>query len=223
MDGVIRVGIVAPVLALRAGLRAMLVADSVDPLDPQSPSTITVLDEAASLEDYQPSLPETDVLLVSSESYSPSMLRGVSAEMEGQFSLLLLSDDPATAPDLRGLPLRAWGILPVDVSTNELLAAVYALNEGLVVGTPSAMNPIFKGSMVIGENEDERLFEALTERESQVLELLARGLANKQIAAALGISEHTVKFHVSSIYTKLGVTNRAEAVRVGVQQGLVLL
>jgi len=55
------------------------------------------------------------------------------------------------------------------------------------------------------------------------LQLLAHGLANKQIAIRLGISEHTVKFHISSIYAKLGVTNRTEAVRVGVQRGLVFL
>jgi DNA-binding NarL/FixJ family response regulator len=63
----------------------------------------------------------------------------------------------------------------------------------------------------------------LTERESEVLGLLAKGLANKQIAAALGISEHTVKFHVSSIYTKLNVTNRAEAVREGLRGGWIAL
>jgi len=55
------------------------------------------------------------------------------------------------------------------------------------------------------------------------LQLLARGLANKQIGVSLGISEHTVKFHVSSIYTKLGVTNRADAVRRGIQQGWILI
>ena len=63
----------------------------------------------------------------------------------------------------------------------------------------------------------------LTERESEVLGLVAKGLANKQIAVALGISEHTVKFHVSSIYSKLNVTNRTEAVREGLRGGWVAL
>jgi DNA-binding NarL/FixJ family response regulator len=53
--------------------------------------------------------------------------------------------------------------------------------------------------------------------------MLAKGLANKQIASALGISEHTVKFHVSSIYTKLNVSNRTEAVREGLRGGWVTL
>jgi DNA-binding NarL/FixJ family response regulator len=63
----------------------------------------------------------------------------------------------------------------------------------------------------------------LTERESEVLSLLSKGLANKQIAVELGISEHTVKFHVSSIYTKLNVTNRTEAVRAGLRGGWIAL
>ncbi len=71
-------------------------------------------------------------------------------------------------------------------------------------------------------SEDE-LFPSLTGRETDVLQLLSQGLANKQIAMLLQISEHTVKFHISSIYTKFGVTNRMEAVRFGVQQGLVVL
>jgi DNA-binding CsgD family transcriptional regulator len=70
---------------------------------------------------------------------------------------------------------------------------------------------------------DEQLIEPLTEREAEVLQLLAQGLANKQIAITLGISEHTVKFHVSGIYAKLGATNRTEAVRLGVRQGLIVL
>ncbi len=63
----------------------------------------------------------------------------------------------------------------------------------------------------------------MTEREGQVLQLTAQGLANKQIAVALGISEHTVKFHLSSLYAKLGVTSRMEAVRAGARRGLVVL
>ena len=67
----------------------------------------------------------------------------------------------------------------------------------------------------------ERAPDALTERELEVLQHLAQGKANKEIAAALVISERTVKFHVSSILGKLGAANRTEAVRVGVQRGLV--
>jgi NarL family two-component system response regulator YdfI len=65
--------------------------------------------------------------------------------------------------------------------------------------------------------------EALTPREVQVVELLAEGLPNKTIAARLGISDQTVKFHVSSICGKLGAANRTAAVRRAVRRGLVTL
>ena len=65
--------------------------------------------------------------------------------------------------------------------------------------------------------------EALTPRELQVLELLAEGLPNKAIAARLGISDQTVKFHVASIAAKLGATNRTDAVRLALRRGLLTL
>ena len=109
---------------------------------------------------------------------------------------------------------HVWGILPTESSAEELIAAVYALSQGLIVGTPT----------LLFESDNEPLERGpLTERESEVIGLLARGLANKQIALSLGISEHTVKFHVSSIYTKLNVTNRTEAVREGLRGGWIAL
>ena len=67
------------------------------------------------------------------------------------------------------------------------------------------------------------LQESLTHREQEVLELLAEGLPNKAIAAQLGISDQTVKFHVASIAAKLGATNRTEAVRIALRRGLLTL
>ena len=72
------------------------------------------------------------------------------------------------------------------------------------------------------EDED-RMVETLTPREVQVLELLAEGLSNKGIAARLGISDQTVKFHVASICGKLGAANRTDAVRRAVRRGLISL
>lgn len=70
---------------------------------------------------------------------------------------------------------------------------------------------------------EESLIEPLTAREMEVLQRMAAGLANKQIALALNISEHTVKFHLSSLYAKLGVSSRTEAVRRGLELGLISL
>jgi len=72
-------------------------------------------------------------------------------------------------------------------------------------------------------DNDDSLDEPLTPREIQVLELLAEGLPNKTIAARLGISDQTVKFHVASISGKLGAANRTDAVRRAVRRGLISL
>ncbi len=126
---------------------------------------------------------------------------------------LFLSDDEVNVRALTRSH-RVWGILPTEASAEELTAAVYALSQGLIVGPPT----------LLFESESESLSHGpLTDRESEVLGLLAKGLANKQIAVALGISEHTVKFHVSSIYAKLNVTNRTEALREGLRGGWIAL
>jgi DNA-binding NarL/FixJ family response regulator len=90
-----------------------------------------------------------------------------------------------------------------------------------VTAPPALIQPLLGAIPIAGQQD--LLVEDLTTRELEVLELLAEGMANKQIAYELEISEHTVKFHVSSIYTKLGVTNRTEAVMVGARLGLIVL
>ena len=69
--------------------------------------------------------------------------------------------------------------------------------------------------------EDDPLVEALTPRETQVLTLVADGLSNKAVAARLGVSDETVKFHLTSIFGKLGASNRTDAVRQGLRRGMV--
>lgn len=180
--------------ALRAGLRALLSSDS----------TIKVVND--SLEDDL----EADVVIASASR--ASLLDNRLGDSPSA-AVLLLSDDPPNVRELRRFS-RTWGILPTDSSAEELSAAVHALSQGLVVGTPALLFETESGPLSQGP---------LTERESEVLGLLARGLANKQIAVSLGISEHTVKFHVSSIYNKLNVTNRTEAVREGLRGGWIAL
>jgi len=108
----------------------------------------------------------------------------------------------------------AWGVLPMEVAAGELRAAVHAVASGLTVGNPH---------LLTSGREDRHAPGPLTEREVEILGMLSRGLANKQVAAERGISEHTVKFHVSSIYTKLNVGNRTEAVREGLRKGWIVL
>ena len=128
-------------------------------------------------------------------------------------SILFLSNDPLDAREAARFQFP-WGILPLDASAEELCAAVHALSQGLIVGERSLLYP---------PEDEPNSNSPLTERETEVLNLLSRGLANKQIASRLGISEHTIKFHVSSIYQKLNVTNRTEAVREGLRGGWITL
>ena len=74
-----------------------------------------------------------------------------------------------------------------------------------------------------GQDDAEWIEEPLTRRETDVLQLLAEGLPNKSIAARLDVSDQTVKFHVASILSKLGATNRTDAVRRALRRGLINL
>jgi DNA-binding NarL/FixJ family response regulator len=183
--------------ALRAGLRALLSSDK----------TIRIINDSLDEDDLRS---EADVIITSASS---RLSASIEADSASSAATLLLSDDQLNVREMRRL-FKVWGVLPNDVSAEELTAAVHALSQGLVVGT----------STLLFESESEPLSHGpLSDRESEVLGLLAKGLANKQIALALGISEHTVKFHVSSIYTKLNVTNRTEALRAGLRGGWIAL
>jgi DNA-binding NarL/FixJ family response regulator len=191
---VIRVQLDVSSPALRAGLRALLSSDKA----------IRVVNDSLDEES------DADVIVTSAShaSFADNDLDSVSSA-----AILFLNSDPLMVREMRR-SARAWGILPTDASADELCAAVHALSQGLIVGT----------SELLFETESEPVSRGpLSERESEVLNLLSKGLANKQIAVALGISEHTVKFHVSSIYQKLHVTNRTEAVREGLRGGWITL
>jgi NarL family two-component system response regulator YdfI len=207
----IRVAILASTLAVRAGLRTWLTSDE----------QVEVVAEAATIAEFGTLPPETDILVALAEATSRPDLEELIRQTDSIPAVLLLTDEPRDAQTLAGLSLRAWGLLPLDASEEELLVSIYALYQGLMVSTPAFVQPLI--GQVISAASEERLVEELTEREMEVLDLLAEGLANKQIALELAISEHTVKFHVSSIYTKLGATNRTEAVRIGARLGLIVL
>jgi DNA-binding NarL/FixJ family response regulator len=199
--GVIRVSLVEPGVAGFPGVRGILSG---------SDGGIVLVEPGSS----RPG--RFDVAVSSTAPYALSLLAGL-REARGEFSLLLLGSAGAPPPELPPVPLRAVGILPQEAGPGEVLAALRALAEGLAVGPPELLGPLLsRAAAREGPRE-----EGLTPREIEVLAGLAAGRANKQIAYDLGISEHTVKFHTSSIYGKLGATNRAEAVAVGIRRGLL--
>ena len=141
------------------------------------------------------------------------------ADLRGAPVVALLAD-VAHAPD--ALPSVAGGaraLLPRDVGGPRLVAAIRAVVEGLVVLDPAlARTALGAGGPLPAPPAEE-----LTRREREVLQLMAEGLSNKAIAGRLGISEHTVKFHVNAILNKLGAQSRTDAVVRATRLGLIIL
>ena len=129
----------------------------------------------------------------------------------GEPVLLVLSDDPSVAADA-ALP----GVLPAAASPAQVAAAAAALAEGLTVRVPGAAErPAFA--------VPEPARPLLTPREVEILALVGEGQSNKAIARRLGISAHTVKYHLESVFAKLGASSRAEAVTTGLRRGVLLV
>ena len=116
----------------------------------------------------------------------------------------------------QALRSRVRGILPRSLGSRSLGAALEAVTQGLTVLQAS------ENSLQRADSDATDFVEALTGREREVLEMLAQGRGNKDIAARLKISEHTVKFHVASILGKLGAGTRTEAVSIALRRGLIL-
>jgi DNA-binding NarL/FixJ family response regulator len=104
-------------------------------------------------------------------------------------------------------------VLPLDASEIQIGIAIQAAAADLVVLTSESTTSPAVPQAASG----------LTARETEVLRMIAEGMPNKQIAYRLGISEHTVKFHVSALLGKLGAGSRAEAVGAGIRQGVIML
>ncbi len=123
---------------------------------------------------------------------------------------------------LRDLALTGWAALPVDVSPTQLRRALEMVDGGFAVAPSDWLRPAPAAVVARRVDVDDDLQDAsLTDRETDVLDLLAEGLSNQRIAERLGISPHTVKFHIASIYDKLDARTRTQAVRHALDRGLL--
>ncbi len=160
-----------------------------------------------------------DVVLLDSEDipdlYSPGE--------PGTAAFILLLENPRRVDVLRNLQRGVRAMLLRDSVPQEITAAIEAAALGLAVVSPEIVDVLVPATPEWLDQGDAALEEPLTSRESEILSLLAEGAGNKEIASRLRISEHTVKFHVSSILAKLGATTRADAVGRGYRRGLIVM
>ena len=211
----IRVFIVAASPLARAGLQNLLAARDVEVVG----SSATMETLAEMLADAAP-----DVVLIDSsgEPFEPMLGSILASGLASDVNVVILGEGmtPAASADALRAGIRA--ALPGDISPDQLVAALQAVAIGLIVLHPANMNEVLPAGSAATRALGE-LAESLTRRELEVLQMLAGGLSNKEIAARLNISEHTAKFHVASILGKLGAGSRTEAVALGIRRGLVLL
>ena len=201
----IRLLIVAPSAVLRAGLEALATSS------PELQVVGSLLDFTGA-EDLRPdvilsALPLEDIPLPSGSRAPP---------------LVLLTNESQPVWTLEAFRTGARALLPRNASQAEILVAVEAAANGLAVLDPRDLDAMLS-SAAPAPAQTEREGAALTARELEVLRMMAEGAANKIIAWKLGISEHTVKFHVASILARLGASSRTEVVTIGIRKGLVLL
>jgi DNA-binding NarL/FixJ family response regulator len=213
--------VVAGSAVVRAGLESIL-------LHAGEGNRFAVVGSAAPRSTLAEQLEELEPDVVLLELGSPDEPLVLPAERGAPPAIVLLADAGESGWVTDTLRGGVLAILPRHANADEIVAAVSAAAAGLVTIHPSFVEALVASPVANAEAIDvatPRVGDVrgeLTPREIEILRMLAEGLANKQIAARLGISEHTVKFHIASVYAKLGASSRTEAVRIGAQRGMVV-
>ena len=164
-----------------------------------------------------------DVLLVEADTLSDPAAREALDWAGTGAAAVLLVRNPAAESVAEALRAGVRAVLPSGVDGLEIAAAIEAAVAGLTVLESASLDLLLRAPGALAKGTSDTLVEPLTERELEVLELVAAGLGNKEVASRLEISEHTVKFHVASIMGKLGAGSRTEAVTLAIRQGLIMV
>lgn len=165
---------------------------------------------------------EVDTVLVSVDSaFREELLDSLEdTRLPRETSLVLLVEQSSANFAQRAIRAGVRGIFTSEIDAGSLISALKAVANGLLVLSLEESSAIATRAGTVSEAPE--AIEPLTSREKEVLQRMADGLANKEIALRLNISEHTVKFHVASILGKLGASSRTEAVSIGMRNGLIL-
>lgn len=204
----IRLIVVAASPVVRAGLSAVV----------SSNPHLTVVGSASDLDLLSTEVEELQPDVVLLDLGSNLELMWAKLQLISEQQIIAIAEDIDRIDLDTALRSGIRGILSSTSTEAEIIAGVEAVAAGLVV-----LHSDFVELLPMREKVVANPVQTLTPREIEVLEMLGSGLGNKAIAKRLQISEHTVKFHVSSIFHKLGVSTRTEAVTAGVRLGLIML
>ena len=198
---------------LRQGMRSLLEREDVVEVVGEAGSADAALAEVNA---RHPDVVVVDLKLSAGTEYEGLRLITEIAQRHSDVASLVLTtflDDDLV---VRAVKAGARGYVVKDVDTTELVRAIQAVSGGGSAFDPRSAAIVLRTVSGGGESP-----EALTEREREVLRLLADGLSNKRIGETLFISESTVKFHIRNIIRKLGVTKRTDAVYIASKRGLI--
>jgi NarL family two-component system response regulator YdfI len=214
---VIRVLLAAASTVRRAGLEALIKTAPSLALAGSLHSTLVIGQYAGQL--------QSDVVLLDLENEGrphESSVLPARLQISSSVPMVALIEDPSADWAANALRSGVRAILPRDSGMNEILAAIQAAYAGLVL-LDAEVSQSLASRIRPSTARPAAALDDLTPREIEVLRMLAEGLSNREIASRLGISNHTVKFHISSILDKLGAASRTEAVTMGIRMGIILL
>jgi two-component system, NarL family, response regulator YdfI len=213
---VTRVLIAASSAVVRSGLESLLATTHMF----QVVGSFPIETALAQLENLEPDVVLLDLEPIPDDSLSVAIESG---SVPVSSALVILTDNAENIFSLDALHSGVRGILPREASSEETIAAIQAAATGLIALHPDAFESLLSRIPSGDRPELDPSDQILTPREIEVLRMIAEGLGNKEIASKLIISDHTVKFHISSIFAKLGCSNRAAAVTLGIRQGLIMV
>jgi len=213
--GTTRVLVVAASAVRRGGLEALVKENPSLRLSGSVPGTAGL---AARARETQP-----DAILADIAMGEGQFIATITALEEEDMPVVVLIDDPEPGWASRALRAGVRAIIPRESSGEEIVTAIHTAVNGLVLVEAGVAKELAKYAPSMDNEGVLEHLEELSPREIEVLRWMAEGFGNKEIATRLGISDHTVKFHISSILAKFGVASRTEAVTVGIRMGLVLL
>jgi len=136
-------------------------------------------------------------------------------------AVVILAEGPSASWAAEAISAGVKAVLPRSVSPEVLLGTLHSVAAGLVVFHADDLAAVIENRH--GSTAPADAAESLTAREQEVLSAMSEGLSNKEIAVRLSISDHTVKFHIASIMSKLGATSRTEAVTLAIRRGLLMI